>query len=142
MQTRNQVHDKQDGAGENKRVAASGKRIGELDGQLNPVVVEPATLNSRDAIQGGNIVSREKGGADVADEAADAVDGEDVEGVVDAEQELQLGGVVGEGGAEDAAGDGGPDGDVACDEDSVNKASKGRRKKKGGDKNKTYRIQG
>jgi len=42
-----------------------------------------------------DVVGREEGGQDVADEAADGVLGEDVEGVVDAEEELELGGVVG-----------------------------------------------
>lgn len=112
-QAGNHVHDEEDEAGADKRVAAARERVGQLDGQLHPVVVEPAALDGRHAVERGDVVCGEEGRQDVADEAADAVHGKDVERVVDAEEELELGGVVGERGAEDAVDDSGPDGDVA-----------------------------
>jgi hypothetical protein len=59
------------------------------------VVVQPAAGDRREAVEMGDVVGCEEGGQDVADEAADGVFGEDVEGVVDAQEELELRGVVG-----------------------------------------------
>ena len=78
------------------------------------MLVDPAALDGGGTVEVGDVVGGEEGGQDVADEAADAVDGKDVEGIVDAQDELELGGVVSEGGAEDPKDDGGPGGDIAC----------------------------
>ncbi|KAL2020697.1 hypothetical protein VTK56DRAFT_7997 [Thermocarpiscus australiensis] len=112
------VHHEQDGARHRERVGPAREGAGQLDGQLRPVAVEPAGGapegdGGGDAVQAGDVGGGEEGGADVADQAADGVHGEDVEGVVDAEEELELGGVVGEARAEDAGGDGGPGGEEA-----------------------------
>jgi hypothetical protein len=77
------------------------------------VVVDPAALDDLDVVEVGDLARGEEGGADVADETAYAVHGEDVERVVDSEDEFELGGVVGEAAAEDAEDDCCPDGDVA-----------------------------
>lgn len=82
-------------------------------------MVEPAALDDLDVVEVGDVVGGEEGCADIADEAADAVNGKDVEGVVDAQDELQLGGVVGKGGTEDAVGDSCPDGDVTFETEAV-----------------------
>lgn len=60
-----------------------------------------------------DVVRSEEGGADVADEAADAVNCEDVEGIVDAEEKLELGRVVGKAGTERAEDESGPERDVS-----------------------------
>jgi hypothetical protein len=66
------------------------------------------------AVQDGNVVGGEEGGANVANETTDAVHGEDVEGVVDTEQELELRSVVGKRGTENTKDNSGPCGDVSC----------------------------
>lgn len=108
MHARDHVEDEQDERRADEGVGAPREGVGQLVAELDPVVVEPATFDDLHVIQVGNVVGSEKGGADVADQAADAVHGEDVEGVVDAEYELQLSSVVGEAGAEDAVDDGCP----------------------------------
>lgn len=75
-------------------------------------MVDPATADDRDAVEVCNVISREEGRADVADEATNGVHGKDIEGIVNAEKEFELGAVVGEGGAENTEGDSGPDRNV------------------------------
>lgn len=113
MHAWDQVEDEKDERRADEGVGSPGKGVSELVAELDPVVVEPATLDDLDVVQMGDVVSGEKGGADVADQAADAVHGEDVEGVVDAEHELELGTVVGEAGAENAVDDCCPGRDVS-----------------------------
>ncbi len=136
LQAGDQVHDEQDEAGHDEGVAAAREGVGQLDGQLDPVVVEPAAVDDGDAVEAGDVVGREEGRADVADQAADAVDCEDVERVVDAEEELELGAVVGEGRAEEGGWDGCPGGDVAW-RGSVREQQRERKEEKG-----THPIQG
>lgn len=72
------------------------------------MLVDPAAVYDSHAIQPRHIVGGEEGRADVPDQAADTVDGKDVQRVVDAEHELEFRAVVGEPGAQDAEGQGGP----------------------------------
>lgn len=113
MQARNQIQQEQDQRGHDERVRAARHRVGQLVAQLHPVLVDPPAVNDRHAVQVRNVVGREEGRAHVADEAANAVHGEDVEGVVDVEHKLELGAVVGEGGAQDAKRNSSPCGDVS-----------------------------
>lgn len=94
-QAGDQVHQEQDDAGHDEAVRHAGHGVGQLVAQLDPVVVQPAAGDRREAVEMGDVVGCEEGGQDVADEAADGVFGEDVEGVVDAQEELELRGVVG-----------------------------------------------
>lgn len=77
------------------------------------MVVDPAAVNHCYAVQVRDVVGREEGREDIAYKAADAVHGENVEGVVDAEDEFEFSAVVGEGSAQDTEGDGSPCGDVS-----------------------------
>ena len=65
-------------------------------------------------VQVRDVVRREEGGADVTDETANAMDGKDVEGIVDTEDELELCCIVGEASAESTEDDCRPDWNVAC----------------------------
>lgn len=91
-----------------------GVGVAYLVGQLNPVLVEPATGNDLHAVEAGNVGAREKGRQDVAHQSADAVHSKDVQCVVDMHEKLEFGGVVGKDGAEDANGHGGPRRDKTC----------------------------
>lgn len=72
------------------------------------------------AIEGGNVVGGKEASADVADETTDSVHGKDVEGIVNAQEELELSSIVGERGSEDAENDSRPDRDITCDYQSCN----------------------
>jgi hypothetical protein len=60
------------------------------------VLVEPPAVDLGDAIEGCNVVGGEETGADVANQTANSVDGEDVKSIIDSQEELELGRVVGE----------------------------------------------
>jgi hypothetical protein len=109
LQTRDQVEQEENEAGSAKRVDASGHGISELVAELHPVVVDPAAGDLREAVQMSYVICGEEGSQDVADETTDGVLGEDIKSVVDAEHELELGGVVG----------------TCCSDDSVDDCSPG-----------------
>jgi hypothetical protein len=111
-QAGNHVHDEQDQTRAGKGVQAAAEGVGKLVAHLDPMVIEPTTGNVRRAVQYGDVVGGEECGADVADEAADTVNGEDVEGIINAEQKLELRGVVGKCGAEDTEDDSSPCRDI------------------------------
>src|SRR4051812_49260206 len=79
-----------------KRVGGAGDQVGNLDVQLLPVLVEPATRDDAgaDAVEADDVVGGEEGVEDQADHAADAVLSKHVERVVNADQELNLGGEI------------------------------------------------
>lgn len=114
MEPRDEVKNEEDSTGQNERIGTAGKRVGKLNRELDPIVIEPATLDRGDTVEAGDGVGSEESGANVADETTDAVNSKDIESVVNAEKELELGGVVGKRGAHDAAWYGGPDWDVTC----------------------------
>lgn len=75
-------------------------------------MIEPATLDVGDAVKVGNVVGSEEGGQYISYQAADTVNGEDIEGIIDAKDEFELSGVVGERCTENAVDDSGPDRDI------------------------------
>ena len=118
LQTGDQVHDEEDEAGAAEGVGEAADGVGELVGQLDPVAVEPAAGDGGEAVEVGDVVAvhakkglarhlrrnwgvtvgvdlrSKEAGAEIADQTADSMDGKDVERVIDAEEKLQLGGVV------------------------------------------------
>lgn len=58
------------------------------------MLVEPAAVDLGDTVEVGDVVGGEEGREDVADKPTDGVLSEDVEGVVDTEDELELSGVL------------------------------------------------
>jgi hypothetical protein len=54
-QTGDQVHDEQDEAGNNERVGEAGDGVGELVGELDPVAVNPATVDLGSAVEVGDV---------------------------------------------------------------------------------------
>ena len=75
--------------------------------------MSPTAVDSRVAVEGCDSWAGEEGGADVTDQTAHAVNGKDIESIVDAEEELDLGGIVGAGSTEDTKDDSSPRRDVA-----------------------------
>lgn len=57
-------------------------------------MLNPSTLDVRVAVEGSDSRTSEEGSANVANETANAVDGKDIESIVDSEKELDLGSVV------------------------------------------------
>jgi len=97
----NQVHDEEDEAGSTKGIDHSADGIGKLVTKLDVVLVEPSTGDLGEAIKVRYVVGGEETGEDIADETANGVDGEDIESIVNSEEELELGGIVGTSGAND-----------------------------------------
>ena len=108
-----QGHGEQDEGGEGEAPDGAGGAVAQLDGELDPVVVEPTALDQRHAVEVGDVFSRQETRKQVADEAADAVHGEDVERVVGADPVFDLGGEVAADAGGEAVDDGGPGGDEA-----------------------------
>jgi len=54
-EARDEVHDPEDDGGDDKGVAQASARIGELVGELDPVLVDPATGYDSEAIEGSDI---------------------------------------------------------------------------------------
>ena len=77
------------------------------------MTVEPASGDLGETVEVRNVIGREEGSEDVADEAADGVLGENVQRIVDAQDELEFGGVIGAGGTHDAVDDCRPGGHEA-----------------------------
>jgi hypothetical protein len=87
MATRNPVDDEEQNDGNDKRPCRACSRSSQLIAHLYPVSGPPATLvEVAYTVHGGHVGCSEEPGHDVTDEAADAVDGEDVEALVDAEE--------------------------------------------------------
>ena len=126
-QTRDQVHDEEDDAGSAERVGEAGCAVGKLVAELDVVTVEPPTRDDGDAVKSGNVVGSEEGGEDVADDATDAVLGEDVESVIDSDPELDLGGEIAAGGAYDTEDNRRPGGNVSGRGRDGNETSDGTR---------------
>lgn len=82
-------------------------------------MVDPAAVNLADTVEVCDVIGGEKCGANVANEATDSVNRENIESVVNSEDELELSGVVGKRSSEYAKRYGSPDGNVSYDE-SVN----------------------
>ena len=91
MHTRDLIDNKQQNAGDDEGPGGAGGGGSELVAQLDPVLGPPAAgVGVVNAVHGGDVGGGEETGEDVADVAADAVDGEDVEALVDADEVLVL----------------------------------------------------
>lgn len=75
-----EVHDPEDDGGHDEGVGDAGGGVGELVAELDPVVVEPASGDDSDAVEGSDGRLSEEASADVADETTDGVSGEDLTG--------------------------------------------------------------
>lgn len=76
------------------------------------MVIKPATLDAGHMVKACDRVGGKKCSEDVADQAANSVHREDVQGIVNAKDKFKLGGIVGERGAENAVDNSRPDWDV------------------------------
>lgn len=94
MHTGYPVDDEKEDARHKEGPGGAGGGTSELQAHLPKVSVPPATLirGSRDTIKGGNKLSSEEAGKDVAHEAANTVEGKDIETIVDREEVLVLDG--------------------------------------------------
>ena len=113
MQARDPVDDVEDDAGTDEGVCRAGDAVVQLVCELDPVVVEPATVDDGGPVEMRNVVRSEESGEDIARNAADGVQGEDVKRVVDLEPVLDLGAEVAGDGGDDAEDDCGPGGNVS-----------------------------
>lgn len=93
MQTRDEVDAISEDSGHDKGVAGCGDDVGDLDVELLPVVFDPAggAVVDVDAVEADDVGGAEEGVEDEADHAGDAVLGEDVHAVVDADPVLDCG---------------------------------------------------
>ena len=111
-QTRDQVHDEQDEAGSAKGVDTTRDGVSELVAELDPVLVEPSTWNLSEAIKMCYVISSEEGCEDVADETTNGMFSKDIKSIIDAEDELELGGIVAGRASDNAVDDGSPSGNL------------------------------
>lgn len=130
-QARDQVHEEQDDAGQHERVREAGDRVGDLERELDVVVVDPAAGDDAEPIEVRYVVTvknalvhrsyvdrgwgyerGEKTGEQVADDTANTVDSEDIESVIGAHDELELGGNVAADSTDNAENDSSPGRDV------------------------------
>ncbi len=58
------------------------------------MVVKPATRDEGEAVEMCYVICGEEGGKDVANKTSDGVFGEDVESIINAENEFELGGIL------------------------------------------------
>ena len=105
------VEHKAEEGGDDAAVAGDGADVGNLLVHLFPVVVDPAAGVFGVAIVADDVVCSKDGVEEEAEDAGDAVLGEDVQGVVDLEPDFEDGGEVADASREDAEDDGGPEGD-------------------------------
>ncbi len=100
-----EVHDEEDEAGSTKGVETAGGRVSKLVTELDPVVVEPASRDLGEAIKMCYVVGSEEGCEDIANETTDGMFSEDIERIINTEDELELGSVVGTCGTDDTIDD-------------------------------------
>lgn len=112
METRDHI----DGLGDEDRhdehVGAASDNVGNLDIEQAEVPVKETTSDaSVDAIEADNVVGREEGIEKQANDATDTMLSEHVEGVVNTDEELELGAVIAHDARDDAESNAGPGGD-------------------------------
>lgn len=66
------------------------------------MLIQPATIDTGHTVECCDAVIGEEGSADVTDKATDAMDSENIKGVVDAQNELELGRIVRKRGTQDS----------------------------------------
>lgn len=76
-------------------------------------MLNPSTLDARITVESSDSRTGEEGGANIADETANTVDGENIEGIVDSEKEFDLGSVVRTGSAKNTKDNSCPRRDIA-----------------------------
>lgn len=92
LQTGDNVDNLGDDGGHDKGVGGGGDNGSNLPADDLVVAVEEAAEGARvDAVEADNLLAGEEGVEEEADHAADAVLGEDIEGVVNADEELDCG---------------------------------------------------
>jgi hypothetical protein len=98
--------------GDHEGIRDAGDNVGDLDVQLLVVVVEPAAGDDAgvDAVEANDVVGGEEGVEDEPDDAGDAVLGEHIHAVVNADPELDFSGVIADYAGDDAEDDGRPRG--------------------------------
>lgn len=77
-----QPHSDQNKIGHDKAPGKTAHSIGELDPQLDPVSVQPSTFDHCNTIKMSNIISRKDACQQLANEASDRMDSEDIQGVI------------------------------------------------------------
>lgn len=87
------VYAKGNDVGDTESPAGGGKDVSDLNIQLAPLVVDPATKNdaSVHAVEADDVGCAEKGVGEEAEHAGDGVLGEDVHGVVDTDPVFDCG---------------------------------------------------
>lgn len=127
--TRDQVHEEQDDAGDDERVREAGNAVGKLVAELDVVLVDPAAGDLGGAVEVSNVITvkvsarasdgtgeqdvrSKEAGEHVADNTADAVLSKHIEGLVNAEEELDLGSKVASDGTNNAKDNSRPGRDV------------------------------
>jgi hypothetical protein len=76
-------------------------------------MLDPSTFDARVTVESSNGRTGEESGANIADKTANAVDSENIEGIVDSEKELDLCSVIGTGSAKSTKDNSGPRRDIA-----------------------------
>lgn len=108
-QTRDHVDDEQDHRGANERIETTSDGVGQLVGQLDPVEIQPASVDDLHVVEVGDGFAGEEGGADVSNKSTNGVNGEDIERVINSDEELELRSIVGASCSEHSVGYGSPD---------------------------------
>lgn len=119
----NAIKAAEDDASSNEGVEATGEGISKLVAHLDPVSVQPATGNDGIAIKMRYVVRGEEARQDVANEAANTMNGKDVQSIVAAEEVLKLRSVVTGNASADSKDDSRPGWDVTRSRSNGDKAS-------------------
>lgn len=96
LETRDEINALRNNSRHNKRVAGDSTNVGNLNVELLPVVVNPTTVDetSVDAVQTDDVVGTKERIENETDHSTDSVFGEHIERIVNANNELDLGGEV------------------------------------------------
>ncbi len=112
LQAGNHVDGLGDDGRHNKGVGAAGHNVSDLDVEKLVVLVEEAAGDaSVDTIQADDVIGSEEGVEDQTDNAADSVFSEHIEGVVNANEELELGAKIASNAGDNTESNAGPWGD-------------------------------
>ena len=105
-ETGDQVHEEKNDAGHAEGVTETSDAIAQLVRELDVVLVEPSAGNDSDTVKCRNVICCEKTAKQlaretkriirekIADHSANTVDSEDIEGIIDADEELEFGGII------------------------------------------------
>jgi hypothetical protein len=121
--TGNKVHNEKDNAGTTEGVGEASNGVSKLVCKLNVMTVDPSTRDFGSAIEMGYVVRGEDTSQQVANNSANTMLSKDIKGVVDMDEELELGGIVACGSTDDSVDDGSPWGDISRTWSDSDKAS-------------------